>query len=169
MVPERHNAVKVLMFFDVGGSMDGYVRTCEELFSAVRTEFKHLEYYYFHNMLYDFVWTDNSLRFTEKVPTMDIFHRFTSDYRVIMVGDASMGPYEITHPGGSVEYYNQEPGAIWLQRLTNTFDKVIWLNPVKEAHWPYTQSIEMVTQLMDKHMYPLTIHGLEDAMSYLSK
>lgn len=169
MVPERHNAVKVLMFFDVGGSMDGYVRTCEELFSAVRTEFKHLEYFYFHNMLYDFVWNDNSLRFTDKVPTMDIFHRFTSDYRVIMVGDASMGPYEITHSGGSVEYYNEEPGAIWLQRLTNTFDKVIWLNPVKQAHWPYTQSIEMVTQLMDNHMYPLTIHGLEDAMSYLSK
>lgn len=169
MVPERHNAVKVLMFFDVGGSMDGYVRTCEELFSAVKTEFKHLEYFYFHNMLYDFVWTDNHLRFTDKIATMDILHRFSSDYRVIFVGDASMGPYEITHSGGSVEYYNEEPGARWLQRLTNTFEKVIWLNPVKEAHWPYTQSIQMITQLMENHMYPLTIHGLEDAMSYLSK
>jgi uncharacterized protein len=169
MVPERHNAVKVLIFFDVGGSMDSYVKTCEELFSAVRTEFKHIEYYYFHNMLYDFVWKDNKLRFSDKIPTYDILHTFSADYKVIMVGDASMSPYEITYPGGSVEYYNEEPGAVWMQRLANTFEKLIWLNPVKKDHWPYTTSIDIVSQLVDRQMYPLTIHGLEDAMSYLSK
>lgn len=169
MVPERHNAVKVLIFFDVGGSMDPYVKTCEELFSAVRTEFKHLEYFYFHNMLYDYVWKDNRLRHTERVKTFDVLHTYSADYKVIVVGDASMAPYEITSPGGSVEYFNEEPGAIWLNRLTGTYEKFAWLNPVQQNQWEYTPSIRMVNQLVHDHMYPLTLHGLEDAMSFLSR
>ncbi|KJS04030.1 MAG: von Willebrand factor A [Gammaproteobacteria bacterium BRH_c0] len=169
MVPERHNAVKVLIFFDVGGSMDTYVRTCEELFSAVRTEFKHMEYYYFHNMLYDYVWRDNHLRHQERLNTWDVLHTYGSDYKVIVVGDASMSPFEITTPGGSVDYFNEEPGAVWMQRLTNTYEKLVWLNPVKENFWEYTASIRLVNQLVANRMYPLTLGGLEEAMKYLSR
>ncbi|MFA5632393.1 MAG: VWA domain-containing protein [Porticoccaceae bacterium] len=169
MVPERHNAVKVLIFFDVGGSMDSYVKTCEELFSAVKTEFKHMEYFYFHNMLYEYVWKDNRMRSTERRSTWDVLHTYASDYKVIIVGDASMSPYEITHPGGAVDYYNEEPGTLWMKRLTDTYDKLLWLNPVREDHWEYTSSIRMVKQLVSDRMYPLTIAGLEDAMGYLSR
>lgn len=169
MVPERHNAVKVLIFFDVGGSMDPYIKNCEELFSAARTEFKHLEYYYFHNMLYDHVWRDNHRRHDEKIDTLDVLHTYTSDYRVIFVGDAAMSPYEITTPGGSVEYFNKEPGALWIQRLTDTFEKTIWLNPINKDHWDYTPSIHMVQQLMRGRMFPLTLTGLEEGMSLLSR
>lgn len=169
MVPERHNAVKVLIFFDVGGSMDPYVRTCEELFSAAHTEFKHMEYFYFHNMLYDYVWKDNHLRHNERLNTYDILHTYPADYKVIIVGDASMSPYEITSPGGSVEYFNEEPGVVWMQRLTQTYEKLLWLNPVPKEHWEYTPTIRMVNQLVGSQMYPLTIHGLEEAMSFLSR
>ena len=170
MIPERHNAVKVLIFFDVGGSMDPYIRTCEELFSAVRSEFKHLEYYYFHNFLYDFVWRNNARRHAEKINTHDVLHTYSSDYKVIFVGDASMSPYEITHAGGSVEYFNEEPGGVWMQRLLDTFNNVIWLNPVKEEHWRYTHSIEIAQQLVGKdRMFPLTLGGLEAGMSRLSR
>ncbi len=169
MVPERHNAVKVLIFFDVGGSMDPHVRVCEELFSAVRSEFKHLEYYYFHNMLYERVWKDNSMRHQERIDTWDVLRTYTPDYKVIFVGDASMAPYEITSPGGSVEHFNEEPGVVWLQRLTDRFDKVLWLNPVPQDHWDYTSSIRMVDQLVGHQMYPLTLSGLEEAMNYLSR
>ena len=169
MVPERHNAVKVLIFFDVGGSMDPYVKTCEELFSAVKTEFKHLEYYYFHNMLYDFVWKDSYMRYSDKIFTWDVLHTYSSDYKVIVVGDAAMSHYEITHPGGSVDYFNEEPGALWMQRLTNTYDKLVWLNPVPRAHWDHTSSTRIVRQLVSDRMYPLTLAGLDDAMAYLSR
>ena len=169
MVPERHNAVKVLVFFDVGGSMDSHVRICEELFSAVRTEFKHLEYYYFHNMLYDYVWRDSKLRHQERINTWDLLHTYGADYKVIVVGDASMSPFEITTPGGSVDYFNEEPGAVWMQRLTNTYEKLVWLNPVKQNFWEYTASIRLVSQLVDNRMYPLTLAGLEDAVRYLAR
>ncbi len=169
MVPERHNAVKVLAFFDVGGSMDPHVRICEELFSAVRTEFKHLEYYYFHNMLYEYVWKDNSLRHKERINTWDLLHKYGSDYKVIIVGDASMSPFEITQAGGSVDYFNEEPGAAWLKRLTDTYDKVVWLNPVRQNFWEHTTSIRLVTQLVHNRMYPLTLAGLEDAVRYLAR
>ena len=170
MVPERHNAVKVLIFFDVGGSMDPYVRTCEELFSAVRTEFKHLEYYYFHNFLYDFVWRNNERRHNEKINTLDVLHTYSSDYKVIFVGDASMSPYEITHAGGSVEYFNEEAGGVWMQRLLDVFKHVVWLNPVKQEHWQYTHSIGITQQLIGKDkMFPLTVAGLEAGMTQLSK
>ena len=169
MRPERRNAVKVLIFFDVGGSMDSYVKTCEELFSAVKTEFKHMEYFYFHNMLYEYVWKDNRMRSTERRSTWDVLHTYASDYKVIIVGDASMSPYEISHPGGAVDYYNEEPGTLWMKRLTDTYDKLLWLNPVREDHWEYTTSIRMVKQLVSDRMYPLTIAGLEEAMGYLSR
>ncbi len=170
MVPERHNTVKVLIFFDVGGSMDPHVRTCEELFSAVKSEFKHLEYYYFHNFLYDFVWRDNGRRHNEKISTYDVLHTYSSDYRVIFVGDASMALYEILNRGGSIEYYNEEAGATWMKRLTDTFDKVIWLNPVKQQYWDYTPSIDTVRQLVgSERMFPLTVAGLEAGMSLLSR
>lgn len=169
MVPERHNAVKVLIFFDVGGSMDSHVRTCEELFSAVRTEFKHLEYYYFHNMLYDYVWRDSAMRHQQRINTWELLHTYGSDYKVIVVGDASMSPFEITTPGGSVDYFNEEPGMVWMTRLTDTYEKLVWLNPVKQNFWEYTASIRMVNQLVDNRMYPLTLVGLEDAVKYLSR
>ena len=170
MVPERHNSVKVLIFFDVGGSMDPYIRTCEELFSAVRTEFKHLEYYYFHNFLYDYVWRNNMRRHTEKINTWDVLHTYTSDYKVIFVGDASMSPYEITHPGGSVEYFNEEAGGVWMQRLLASFDNVVWLNPVRQNYWQYTKSIQLTQGLVGEgKMLPLTLAGLEEGMALLSK
>ncbi|TQV74831.1 VWA domain-containing protein [Aliikangiella marina] len=168
MVPERHNAVKVLLFFDVGGSMDPFVRICEELFSACKTEFKHLEYYYFHNFIYEHVWRDNARRFSENIPLEEVLRTYGSDYKVIFIGDASMSPYEISHAGGSVEHMNDEPGYIWMQRLKATFDKVVWLNPVQQQYWQYTYSIEMVTQLVEGEMYPLTMAGMDKAIKSLS-
>ena len=169
MVPERHNAVKVLIFFDVGGSMDDHVRGCEELFSAARAEFKHLEYFYFHNMLYEVVWKDNRRRHDEIVRTRDLLHTYGGDYRVIVVGDASMGPWELTAPGGGIEFFNEEPGAVWIDRLVRSYDRLAWLNPVAEEHWRYTPTIDRVRQLVDQHMYPLTLAGLDDAMAWLSR
>ena len=169
MVPERHNAVKVLIFFDIGGSMDPYVRLCEELFSAAKTEFKHLEYFYFHNCLYDYVWKDNHRRRDEQISTYDLINKYTPDYKVIFVGDASMAPYEVNSPGGSVEYHNEEPGSAWMQRMSQTFEKLVWLNPVQEQYWDYTPSILMLRELVEGKMYPLTLAGLEKAMRLLSK
>ncbi|MBQ0720842.1 MAG: VWA domain-containing protein [Gammaproteobacteria bacterium] len=169
MVAEKKNAVKVLIFFDAGGSMDPYVKICEELFSAAKTEFKHLEYYYFHNMLYDFVWRDNFRRFQEKTETYDLLRTYGSDYKIIFVGDASMSPYEIESPGGSVEYYNKESGAEWLERVTDSWDRVVWLNPVREDYWEHTPSIQRVRQLVDNRMFPLTLGGLEEGMALLTK
>ena len=169
MVPERHNAVKVLLFFDVGGSMDPHVRVCEELFSAARTEFKHMESFYFHNFLYESVWRNNVRRHNERTPVMDVLHKYGHDYKVIIVGDAAMSPYEIVQPGGSVEHWNDEAGEAWLRRLRRTYEKTIWINPVPSDEWEFTQSISMTYQLMEGHMYPLTLKGLEDAMAYLSR
>ena len=169
MVPERHNAVKVLIFFDIGGSMDPYVRLCEELFSAAKTEFKHLEYFYFHNCLYDYVWKDNHRRRDEQISTYDLLNKYTSDYKVIFVGDASMAPYEINSPGGSVEYHNEEPGSAWMQRMSQSFEKLIWLNPVQEQYWDYTPSILMLRELVGGKMYPLTLAGLEKGIRLLAK
>ena len=169
LVPERHNAVKVLIFFDVGGSMDPYVRVCEELFSACKTEFKHLEYYYFHNFIYDGVWRDNFRRNDQITSTFDVIHTYGKDYKVIFVGDASMGPYEVTSQFGSVEFMNQESGQVWMQRILDHFGKVIWLNPVQEEHWQYTHSINLVRQIVDDKMFPLTIDGLGRAIKSLTK
>ena len=169
MVPERHNAVKVLLFLDVGGSMDPHVKVCEELFSAARSEFKHLKHFYFHNFLYDNVWENNVRRHNQRTPLHDVMHKFGHDYKVVIVGDASMSPYEIVQPGGSVEHWNEEPGAVWLERLRSTYEKCVWLNPVPEDEWQYTQSITIANQLMEERMYPLTLGGLEDAMGFLAK
>ena len=169
MVPERHNAVKVLLFFDVGGSMDPHVRVCEELFSAARTEFKHMEYFYFHNFIYESVWRNNIRRHNERIPLLDVMHKYSHDYKVIFVGDAAMSPYEIVQPGGSVEHWNEESGEVWMRRLRQTYEKVAWINPVPREEWEYTQSTQMTRQLLEDHMYPLTLRGLEDAMGYLSK
>jgi hypothetical protein len=168
MVPERHNAVKVLVFFDVGGSMYPYVRTCEELFSAARSEFKHLDYFYFHNFFYDFVWRDNQRRRNETTRTWDVLHTYPQDYKVIIVGDASMAPYEIVSVGGSVEYMNRESGVTWMTRLQESFEKVIWFNPTPKAHWGYTQSIGLIQELVEEHMYPLTLDGLDRGIRYLA-
>lgn len=167
MVPEKHNSVKVLLLMDVGGSMDTHILTCEELFSATRTEFKHLEYYYFHNFIYENLWKDNNRRRTDFTPTWDVLHKYTADYKVIFVGDASMSPYEIAYPGGSVEHWNEEPGSLWIERILNSFDKVAWLNPMAEKQWHYTQSVGMTKELVHNKMFPLTIKGLEDAMKHL--
>ena len=167
MVPERHNAVKVLLFFDVGGSMDPHVRVCEELFSAASSEFKHMEYFYFHNFIYETVWKDNYRRHNDKTQTWDLIHRFGEDYKVIFVGDATMSPYEITYPGGSVEHWNEEAGSTWMQRLTSHFKKVIWLNPEPKDHWDYHPSIEVARGLVDNRMYPMTLAGLEQGMKNL--
>ena len=169
MRPERRNMIKVLLFFDVGGSMDPYVRTCEELFSAARTEFKHMEYFYFHNCLYDYVWKDNRRRWTEKTPTWDVLHKYPHDYKVIFVGDASMSPYEITVPGGSVEYFNEEAGAIWMQRVADIYERVVWLNPVNEDNWDYVPSTQLMREIIGDRMYPLTLSGIENAMSELKR
>ena len=149
--------------------MDDHIEMVEELFTACRTEFKHLEHYYFHNCLYESVWKDNNRRFNERIPTMDLIHKYGPDYKVIFVGDASMSPYEIVVAGGSVEHFNQEPGQVWLKRVTNNWNKTVWLNPVPEKYWGYTQSISMINQLMEKRMYPLTIEGLDAAMKELVK
>lgn len=169
MIPERHNAVKVLLFFDVGGSMDPHVRVCEELFSATRTEFKHMENFYFHNFFYESVWKNNIRRHNERTDTLDILHKYAHDYKVIIVGDASMSPYEIVQPGGSVEHWNEESGETWLKRILQTYEKAVWINPVPQDEWEYTQSISITHQLMEGRMHPLTLKGLEEAMSYLSK
>jgi len=169
LVPERHNAVKVLLFFDVGGSMDPYVRVCEELFSAARTEFKHMEYFYFHNFIYESVWRNNGRRHQERTPLLDVLHKYSSDYRVIFIGDATMSPYEILQPGGSVEHWNEESGEAWMRRLTSVYEKVIWLNPTPEKEWGFTQTIEYTRRLVENHMYPLSLQGLEQGMAYLSK
>ena len=168
MVPERHNAVKVLVFFDVGGSMYPYVRTCEELFSAARSEFKHLDYFYFHNFFYDFVWRDNQRRRNETTLTWDVLHTYPQDYKIIIVGDASMAPYEVVSVGGSVEYMNRESGVTWMTRLQESFEKVIWFNPTPKAHWGYTQSIGLIQELVEDHMYPLTLDGLDRGIRYLA-
>ena len=167
--PERHNAVKLLLFLDVGGSMDPFIKLCEELFSAATTEFKNLEFFYFHNCLYEGVWKDNKRRWSERHQMWDILHKYGHDYKVIFVGDASMSAYEITHPGGSVEHFNEESGAVWLQRITKVYPAAVWLNPVPEAHWGYTQSVKLIKQLMNDRMYPLTLAGLDDAMRELTR
>jgi uncharacterized protein with von Willebrand factor type A (vWA) domain len=169
MVPERHNAIKVLMFFDVGGSMDWHIKCAEELFSAARSEFKHLEYYYFHNCLYENLWRDNARRLTEHTPTWDVLHTYPADYKVIFIGDASMSPYEITHVGGAVEHMNEEAGVIWLQRVTETYQHCVWLNPIPEEHWDWTPSIGMVRDMMAGRMYPLNLEGLDAAMRELMR
>ena len=169
MRPERHNAVKVLLFLDIGGSMDDHIKLCEELFSAVKTEFKHLEYFYFHNCLYDFVWKDNRRRHAERIRTSDIMHKYGHDYKLIFVGDATMSPYEILQPGGSVEYANDEAGAVWMQRMLNVYPKAAWLNPEPEEIWSYRQSIGVIRELMGSRMYPTTIEGIEKAMRSLAK
>jgi uncharacterized protein with von Willebrand factor type A (vWA) domain len=167
MVPERHNAVKVLLCLDIGGSMDDHVRICEETFSAARTEFKHLEYFYFHNFVYESLWKDNRRRQSEKTATLDITHKYASDYKLIFVGDATMSPYEIAYAGGSVEHWNEEPGAVWIKRLLNTYPKAIWLNPEPKERWDYTPSVKIIRELMDDRMYPLTIAGLDEGMKAL--
>jgi uncharacterized protein len=169
MVPERHNAVKVLLFFDVGGSMDPHVRLCEELFSAARAEFKHLQYFYFHNFIYDSVWTKNHRRHGETTSTYDILHKYSKDYKVIFIGDATMAPYEVTHVGGSIEHYNEEAGITWLQRIAQKFDKLVWLNPTPKEYWEHSYSIEIVRELLEHRMFPLSVSGLEKAMTQLSK
>jgi len=169
MRPERHNKVKVLLFFDIGGSMDDHIKLCEEMFSAAKTEFKHMEYFYFHNCLYDYVWKDNRRRHAERTPTVDIMHKYGHDYKLIFVGDATMSPYEILQPGGSIEYSNDEAGAVWMRRMLDTYPKAIWLNPEPEQLWPYRQSIAVIREIMEARMYPITIEGLERAMRYLSK
>ncbi|MBZ0140812.1 MAG: VWA domain-containing protein [Pseudorhodoplanes sp.] len=167
MRPERHNAVKVVLFFDVGGSMDWHIKATEELFSAARAEFKHMEHFYFHNCLYERVWKENRRRWQETTPTFDVMHTYPHDYKVIFVGDASMSPYEIAVAGGSVEHMNEEPGATWMERITRTYPACVWLNPVPEKEWDHTQSIRMIRQLMGGRMYPLTLEGLDKAMREL--
>jgi len=168
MVPERHNAVKVLLFLDVGGSMDDHVRVCEELFSAARSEFKHLEYFYFHNFVYESVWKDNRRRHAERIPTLEVMRTYGADYKLIFVGDATMSPYEILQPGGSIEHWNDEPGSAWLRRLLASYPRHAWLNPEPEERWDWTPSIKVTRELVDERMYALTIKGLDQAMRALS-
>jgi uncharacterized protein with von Willebrand factor type A (vWA) domain len=169
MRPERHNAVKVLLFFDVGGSMDPWVKLCEELFSAASSEFKNMEFFYFHNCLYESVWKDNRRRWSERTPTWDLLHKFGHDYKVIFVGDAAMSPYEISHPGGSVEHFNEESGAVWIDRVAHIYPATVWLNPVPEKQWGYSQSTKMIKDMVGGSMYPLTLDGLDDAMRELTR
>ena len=169
MRPERKNTVKVLLMLDIGGSMDAHVKICEELFSATRTEFKHLESFYFHNFIYESVWKDNRRRMAERLPTFDIFNKYAHDYKVVFVGDATMAPYEITHAGGSVEHWNEEPGATWMERFDSVYDKLIWLNPTPQETWEYSSSVMMTQELVGGRMYPLTVRGLEESMGELSK
>lgn len=169
MRPERRNTVKVLLFLDIGGSMDSHVKVCEELFSASRTEFKHMESFYFHNFIYESVWKDNRRRMSERLSTLDILNKYSHDYKVVFVGDATMAPYEITHAGGSVEHWNEEPGAAWMEKFGEIYDKVIWLNPTPQETWEYSSSVMMTQDLVGGNMYPLTIKGLEEGMGQLSK
>ncbi|MEJ2602273.1 MAG: VWA domain-containing protein [Gammaproteobacteria bacterium] len=167
MVPERHNAVKVLLCLDVGGSMDDHVRVCEEMFSAARSEFKHLEYFYFHNFVYESMWKDNRRRHAERIPTMEVIHKYGHDYKLVFVGDATMSPYEIVYAGGSVEHWNEEPGAVWIERLLKAFPKAVWLNPEPRPRWDYTPSVKLTRELMDDRMYPLTVAGLDEGIKRL--
>jgi hypothetical protein len=167
MRPERHNAVKVLLLLDIGGSMDEHVRVCEELFSACRSEFKHLEHYYFHNCLYESLWKHNQRRFNERLSTLELLRTYGADYRVVIVGDAAMASYEITHPGGSVEHVNEEPGSVWIQRLVDRFGKMAWLNPTPQRAWDYSQSTGIIRSLLSERMFPLTLAGLDDAIRNL--
>lgn len=169
MRPERHNAVKLLLFLDIGGSMDGHVRQAEELFSACRSEFKHLEHFYFHNCIYEGVWKENRRRFSDRTATFDILHKFGHDHKLVIVGDAAMSPYEVTHAGGSIEHMNPESGATWLRRMTQTYPATAWINPTPEAYWDHSASTAILRQLMDERMYPLTLDGLEAATRELSR
>ena len=169
MRPERHNAVKVLLFLDVGGSMDPFISLVEELFSAATAEFKNLEFFYFHNCLYEGVWKDNRRRWSQRDKTWDILHKYGHDYKVVFVGDAAMSPYEVSHPGGSVEHMNEEAGAVWLKRVRDTYPATIWLNPTPERQWDYSQSTKMIRELMQGAMFPLTLGGLDDAMRELTR
>ena len=169
MRPERHNAVKLLLFLDVGGSMDPHVRLCEELFSAATAEFKNLEFFYFHNCVYEGVWKDNRRRFAERIPTWDILHKHGHDWKLVIVGDAAMSPYEISHPGGSVEHNNDEAGVVWLKRLTQVYPAAAWINPTPAAHWGYSQSTAMIREAVGDRMYPLTLDGLDAAMRGLTR
>ena len=170
MRPERRNTIKVLIFFDIGGSMDPHIKMCEELFSAARTEFKHLEYFYFHNCLYEQVWKDNRRRNTEKLNTWEVLHKYPHDYKVLFVGDATMSPYEITYPGGSVEHWNEEPGAVWLHRVKEIYESLVWLNPTPEQHWSHTPSVGVIRDIIGpERMFPLTLKGLDGAMRELSR
>lgn len=169
MRPERHNAVKILLLLDVGGSMDDHIRVCEELFSAARSEFKHLEPYYFHNCVYEGLWRHNARRFDERIPTLDVLHTYGSDYQVVIVGDAAMSPYEITHPGGSVEHFNDEAGAVWLKRLADRFPRLAWLNPMPPRAWEFTHSTRLIRELIGERMYSMTLEGLESAMRELAR
>ncbi|SMB24791.1 VWA containing CoxE family protein [Sterolibacterium denitrificans] len=169
MRPERHNKIKVLLFLDVGGSMDDHIQLCEELFSAARSEFKHLEYFYFHNCIYDHVWKDNRRRKTERYPLLDVLHKYGDDYKLVIVGDATMSPYEIIQPGGNIEYMNHESGAVWLGRLLEKYPHAVWLNPEPRHLWDYRQSIQIIRRIVGERMFPLTIDGLEQAMRQLNK
>jgi len=169
MRPERRNTVKVLLFLDIGGSMDAHVKVCEELFSATRTEFKHIESFYFHNFIYESVWKDNRRRMNERLPTFEILNKYAQDYKVIFVGDATMAPYEITHAGGSVEHWNEESGASWMERFKEQYEKLVWINPTPQETWEYSSSVAMTKELVGGEMYPLTIRGLEEGMNSLSK
>jgi len=169
MRPERHNKVKVLLFLDVGGSMDDHIQLCEELFSAARSEFKHLEHFYFHNCIYDFVWRDNRQRRNDPIPLFDVLNTYGDDYKLILVGDATMSPYEILRPGGNIEYMNEEAGAVWLGRLLQQYPHAVWLNPEPTRLWDHRQSIQIIRNLMSDRMFPLTLEGLVQAMQRLNK
>nr|WP_312971258.1 VWA domain-containing protein [Pseudomonas sp.] len=169
MRPERRNTVKLLLLFDIGGSMDAHVKVCEELFSACRTEFKHMEYFYFHNCVYESVWKNNQRRTAERISTHDLLHKYGADYKVVFIGDAAMAPYEITQPGGSVEHWNEEAGYVWLQRFMETYKKLIWINPYPREAWDYTSSTRIIRELINEQMFPLTLQGLEDGMRFLAK
>lgn len=169
MRPERRNVVKVLCFFDIGGSMDAHVKICEALFSAVRTEFKHMESFYFHNFIYESIWKDNRRRQAQQIHTFEVLRKYPGDYKVVFVGDATMAPYEITHVGGSVEHWNEETGIVWLQRFREIYDKLIWINPTPPDTWEYSSSVEITHQLVDGKMYPLSVKGIEEGMQYLSR
>ena len=169
MQPERKNTVKVLLFLDIGGSMDAHVKVCEELFSATRTEFKHLESFYFHNFIYESVWKDNRRRMSERMPTLDVLNKYSGDYKIVFVGDATMAPYEITHAGGSVEHWNEEPGTEWIARFKEVYEKIVWINPTPQETWEYSSSVALTQDLVDGNMFPLTVRGLEEGMNQLSK
>ena len=169
MVPERHNTVKVLILFDIGGSMDYHIETCEKLFSAVRSEFKHLEFFYFHNCIYERLWKNNIRRNVDTIMTWDVLRTYSADYKLIFVGDATMGPYEITYPGGSVEHWNEEPGSIWINRMLEVYSRAIWLNPVPENYWQSTPTIREIKRMLGNRMYPLTLGGLDSGMRELSR
>jgi uncharacterized protein with von Willebrand factor type A (vWA) domain len=167
MRPERRNTVKLLLLFDIGGSMDAHVKICEELFSACKTEFKHLEYFYFHNFVYESLWKDNRRRHVEKIPTLDVMRTYGHDYKLIFVGDATMSPYEIVQPGGSIEHWNEEPGALWMQKLMRTWPHHVWLNPEPQQRWDYTPSVQITRELIEDRMFPLTLGGLDQAIKAL--